>query len=267
MIKDFMRYLNGNLFIERTGFKITNSLIRFSDIPSPKFPDVIEIKITNKCIYNCLGCKSKENGVNNFNHEVIYTKLNELPQLPLMFLISGGNILESLEGLYEITKFLKNRFQGCTIMIKLNSLSIERIGNLSHCSFGRNVVQNFLYDVDFYSISLNQLYDPTFIEDRFFKQDGLGRISGGDNIIFRVDCKNQKLPEILERNNKRKNNIFLLSGPTKGNKKYLQEFIEERKYHFSNPEIYFDEISREELELGSEYSLGWNNYIFYDTCD
>ena len=190
-----------------------------------------------------------------------------LPQLPLMFIISGGDILENLEGLYEITKFLKSKFKECTVMIKLNSLSIKRIGNLSHCSFGRNIVQNFLYDIDFYSISLNQLYDPAFIEDRFFKQDGLGRISGGDNIIFRVDCKNQELPEILEKNNKRHNNIFLLSGPTEENRKYLQKFIEERKYHFSNPEIYFDEISRRELELGSEYSLGWNNYIIYDTCN
>lgn len=265
------RYVNGNVFIDRYGFLIKEQLLN-SNKKEYKFPDIIEIKLTNKCIYECSNCpnSSKEYGINDFNYDLLIEKLSKFPNRPILFILSGGNILENLNGFYKISKFIKNKFKNCTIIVNINALDINRVSNLSHSSFGKEEVNCLLYDVDYFSISLNQKYDKKEIfDDWFFKEEGLGRLYTGNNIIFRLRCDNPKFYEIMNdsiiEDYNYKQNTFIFNGKLGNNREYIQNILKERRYHYNNPQIYFDNIALRELNYNSnDCSLGWNNYLFID---
>ena len=119
-------YINGNILTSIGGFKINHEPLRLDISEKCEFPEVIEIKITSKCIYSCPGCIGgcNEEGANVINPEV-YSKLSDLPREPILFIISGGCIVENLKGLKEITRYISKEFQDSEVCVKINALDIE----------------------------------------------------------------------------------------------------------------------------------------------
>lgn len=262
-------YINGNTLVKRSKFKIKNKILRLGEVPKYEFPDVIEIKVTNKCIYECSMCqeKSKSNGTNKIQYDILISKLSELPKIPCIFILRGGNILENLKELYHLIKFLKSEFQGCVIISYINALDVKRIENLSHCSFGRDHINKFIFGTDYFSVSLGQYYDKSLLKFTFANNTGLARLTSYHNIIFRLEY-GSPIKDILRdisENYYNNSDIMIPNEMIIKNKDIITETIDNLELHLSNSlKIYL-----ESNILGSKekYLLGWNNYMFIDAVE
>lgn len=260
----YSTYVNGNVLIRRSGFVLENRVLRLDETPRYDIPDIIEIKVTDKCDYECLLCpeQSKSSGINRFKKELLFEKLSDLPKLPITFVLSGGNLLENICGVNELIIFLKKTFKGCKVISNLNALNVKRVESLSG-SFGKAVINSFIDNTDYFSISLGQKYHKNFIKDNFFSNTCFWKLH---NLIFRLTY-GSPVEEILKdiKTDIGFNNYFIISD-VYNKKEYITDFINESKSHILDLKMYFTSESAKEFGiLDNRYLLGWDNYLFIDS--
>lgn len=267
-------FINGNTLVKLNGLQVSHKSLRL-DVPIKyEFPDVVEIKVTDRCIHSCLYCHEgcREYGNNTFKSE-IYDKLNTLPDKPIMFVLSGGCILENLTGLKDIINFLDHKFLSPPICVKINFLDLERINNLPE-TFGKQLTNVLLYRPNYFLLSINQVLNLDF--EKITESGLLDRFSPDSNIIWRFD--HTKFPfEVIESvlNKKIYSGVkYLVEGGTGAlcQEDKIKEFLDKQRYHIRKPYILFDSDAYSQLNLDdflqpSEkdiYSLGWDNYVYFD---
>ena len=265
-------YINGNIAVERSDFVIKNRPLRLNESFKYEFPNIIEIKLTDRCSYECLLCpeQSKSGGINNFQKDRLFKVLSELPKLPLLFILSGGNLLEIISGVCEVELFLRSTFKDCSIIVNLNSLDRNRVENLPH-SFGGKEINKFIENTSFFSISLGQYYDSSLLNTSFFGGfSNFNRLLSSD-LIFRLTYGSQ-IDKIIEDNeNGYNNNSFIVSDDVVyKNKEIVLDTIEKLNlYHVSRSRLYFSSSSLKYLGItDNSYNLGWDGgYIYIDAVN
>ena len=268
-------YINGNVQIRNSGIPITKLPLRIGVPERYEFPDVLEIKITNKCIHSCVGCHegSKECGENKIL-PTLYEKLSKLPDLAYTFIISGGCILENLQGFYDLCRYLTTRFSVCTICVKINVLDLGRINDLPG-TFGKHLTNAFLDYPGYYCISMDKCGNKELQEIIEKLDDKVGRFRWGHNTLWRFD--HTIFPfDVVKAFMKTESRIRVIVEGGKGEldqKESIKNYLEEQRLHFYNkPPLLFDQDSYRQLGLDdfllpSEkqvYSIGWDNYVYID---
>lgn len=286
-------YINGDVLIRSKylpQFSLQHIHLRLGIPESTKFPDVVEIKITNKCIHECYVCRESSNefGTNKIDTDLLIKNLDTLPKLPLTFIVSGGSVLENLNDLDIILKYLRSNFSDCCIIINLNVFDLGRVGNLPK-TFGKAFTNSFHELPNYYSISLNQaikmLKENKLTFDIFRSHsneysDGLQSISWGSNIIWRFDHSVFPLYEINidDMINELGSGNYVVEGSkfqNDNNKKIIRDFIVDQKKYFKRVSIVFDSLAYDQLELSDIlneeekqlYTLGWDNYVYIDAIE
>lgn len=116
-------YLNGNymVIINPDGKRVFRGL-RIGEEFNPKFPDSIDLKITNKCNRGCPFCHESSNSTGkHFDMQKTLDLLSPLKNIPIELAIGGGNILEYP----NIIDFLDElNLRGNKARVTLNSLDI-----------------------------------------------------------------------------------------------------------------------------------------------
>lgn len=104
-------YINGNYLVINNGGKRTYRGLRVNEEFVPKFPDSIDLKITNNCTFNCPYCheSSSPNG-KTMNIERTKQVLSKLPKVGIELAIGGGDALNCLDETKELLNWCKNRF-------------------------------------------------------------------------------------------------------------------------------------------------------------
>jgi hypothetical protein len=259
-------FINGNVLINNNNFFKSHKCLRI-DVPKIyDFPDTIEIKITNKCIHQCLFCSGKSNelGKNKINSE-LYSKLDNFSYSPVLFIISGGNILENLNDVYDIFEFLDRKFKNCRICIKINAMDLKRLELSS--SFGRRLVNRIL-ESSFLCISIDNCKDYNTVLNESKK------ILWMTDIIYSFDHTISPFNSI----ERLKGFNVIIDGGI-GNliqKDEIYRFIEKQRYYLkNNSKIFFSKEAYNQLELNkilsedekSIYSTGWDNLIYIDAIE
>ena len=269
-------YINGNVLIENSGIKVIKEPLRLGDDPIKyESPNVIEIKITNKCMHSCIWCheNSSEGGDNKILPD-LYTKLSELPDYGYIFILSGGCILENLHGFMDIYNFLISAFSTVTICVELSSIDLYRMNSLPK-TFGKHLSNAFLEYPGFYCISINSVKDLDQLNsiiktttDRFYWSIMLLKF---DHTVFKFSL----IKEFLKSEDRIK--VVVEGGNGKlDQKNEILSFIKEQRLCYRKPQILFDPDAYKQLELSklllpseeSIYSLGWDNgYIYVDAVN
>lgn len=95
---DSVRYINGNYFVtmnKNDGTKTYRALRLDEPILKADFPDSLDIKITNKCRFNCPFChESSTITGKSFDVDKTISILDTLPKVGIELAIGGGDILE-----------------------------------------------------------------------------------------------------------------------------------------------------------------------------
>jgi len=270
-------YINGNTLIQPNGIKINKRCLRIGVPEKYKLPDIIEIKITNKCVRSCIRCseKSSEYGENKILPD-LYTKLSKLPDYPYVFVISGGCILENLQGFYEVCKFLVDKFSRTTICVKIDLMDIVRINNLP-ISFGKYLTNAFLDYPGFYCVSLNNINccEVSELHNLVSKVDKYN-FSWGRNTVFMFDHTTvpfEMIIKLMEDRSTKESMIVEGGFNYYNNRDKIHKYIEEQRLHCVKPKLWFDQDAYSQLCLDkfllptekSIYSLGWDNYIYIDS--
>ena len=260
-------FINGNVLIKNPSrfFKSHKSL-RIGVPRIYDFPDTIEIKITNKCIHQCLYCSGRSNeiGKNNINSE-LYLKLNNFPDSPVLFILSGGNILENLNDTYDILKFLNEKFSNYRICIKINAMDLERLELSS--SFGKRII-NKIFESSFLCISIDNCKDYNIVKNK------LKKLLWKTDIIYSFDHTVSPFNSIEELKDF---NVVIDGGI--GNliqKDEIYRFIEKQRYYLkNNSKIFFSKDAYNQLDLDKIlledekilYSTGWDNLVYIDAVE
>lgn len=119
-------YLNGNylVFYNSNNQQIKRCL-RINEDFKADFPDSIDLKITNKCNYNCPYCH--ENSISNgesFNFKNTIKILEQLPRVPIEIAIGGGNVLDIPDDTLKLITWCND--YGFKTRITINQRDIER---------------------------------------------------------------------------------------------------------------------------------------------
>ena len=97
MITDEYSYINGNYYVtlnNLTGTKTYRALRRGEELVS-KFPDSIDLKITNKCSIGCPFChESSISEGKSFDLQKTIGILSQLPKVGIELAIGGGDVTE-----------------------------------------------------------------------------------------------------------------------------------------------------------------------------
>lgn len=104
-------YINGNYFVnlDYTGTKVKRAL-RVGEELSPRFPDSIDLKITNKCLNNCPFCHESSNpSGKSFDFNRTVAILDQLPHVGIEIAIGGGNIFEIPEDTIKLIEWCESR--------------------------------------------------------------------------------------------------------------------------------------------------------------
>lgn len=274
-------YINGNVLVENSGIQIRRKPLRIGISERYEFPDVLEIKITNKCIHSCIRCheSSKEYGKNKIL-PTLYEKLSKLPDLAYTFIISGGCILENLQGFYDLCKYLTTKFSVCTICVKINFLDLGRINDLPS-TFGKHLTNAFLDYPGYYCISIDDKCKNKELQDVMIESidSRVSRFRWGYNTLLRFDHTTTPFDIVKEFMKKVGGGIKVIVEGGEGNldqRESILSCLEEQRFHCYNKfPILFDQDSYRQLGLRefllpseeSIYLLGWNNYIYIDATE
>lgn len=272
------KYINGNILTERSGVRFVRKRLRIGVQDRYKFPDIIELKITNKCSYSCSWCSSKdwELGENTVLPD-LYAKLSELPEdLSVLFIISGGNILDCLSEFDKLCKFIC-RFPKSSIITKIGLDDFGRLNNLSR-TFGSQLGDT-LYDIPLVlEISLDRFRGYSDIESYILKLNPNLRLYY-NFYLLKINHTVFPFTKIQE--------MFSSTGFLRGNRNFLlveggigsldqgdtiRDFLKSNRNYMNPPNIMFDKDSYEQLKLGEFllpkekelYSAGWDNYLYID---
>ena len=266
-------YINGNVLVGNSGIPIARRPLRIGVSSKYEFPDVLEIKITDKCIHSCSGCheKSKECGNNKILPD-LYKKLSNLPDYAYTFVISGGCILENLQGFYDLCRYLTTRFSVCTICVKINVLDLGRINNLPR-TFGKHLTNAFLDYPGYYCISMDKCGNEELQKVIEKIDDGVGGW-WGYNTLWRFD--HTIFPfDIVKALIKTENGRIIVEGgegELDQKENILNYLKEQRLRYYKKPPLLFDQDSYKQLGLDEfllpsekqAYSIGWDNYVYID---
>lgn len=273
-------YINGNTLVKPgyNQFSIIHKCLRVSEKPVYKFPDVVEIKITNKCIHECIGCseKSCELGDNTINND-IFKILDRLPRLPLIFIISGGCILENFVDLQKIAQYIKTEFENSKMIFNICALDLIRMENLPR-SFGKQYTEAFLNLPTAYCI----LLDSCIVNNRLVF-DNIKGIDIYQKKVFRyyilkLSCSkfsNDIISDLFERDIDLIDDfsVVIITGTRENFKRdEILKFIEEQRNSLIKKPVVFDQDAYKQLGLDEFltdtekliYSLGWDSYLFLD---
>lgn len=146
-------YINGNYYVSLSedGTKIYRSLRIGEDLVS-RFPDSIDLKVTNKCSIGCSFCHESSNPLGkSFNVDKTIKVLDSLPKVGIEVAIGGGDITEdsSFSDLLRLLNWMtKNKF---VPRLTINSKSLK------------NLTENKLRDLygytESYGISINNIQE------------------------------------------------------------------------------------------------------------
>lgn len=145
----YVKYLNGNYIVstDKTGAFLSKRCLRYDEELISKFPDSIDLKITNKCSWGCPYCheNSTPEG-SSFDIDRTVRILDQLPHAPIEIAIGGGNILSVKKEAKDLIIWMKER--GLRPRITINSRDIiyreEELSDLIHL-------------VDVYGVSIENL--------------------------------------------------------------------------------------------------------------
>ena len=118
-------YFNGNYIVNGRYhdkfFKLEKRALRIGEEFNSKFPDSIDLKITNKCSHGCPFChESSTKDGKSFDLEKTKLILSQLPSEPIEVAIGGGNVVECLDELKDLCAWLieRNNRPRITINVK-----------------------------------------------------------------------------------------------------------------------------------------------------
>lgn len=134
------KYLNGNYIVVQQQEVLQKIALRANEELVAKFPDSIDLKISNHCSNGCPFCH--ENSTPNgalLDIEKTTQILQQLPKLPIEIAIGGGNILENYEELGGFISWLKERGHRlrCTLRLE-DHMKVQDDEKLNKflCNFG-----------------------------------------------------------------------------------------------------------------------------------
>lgn len=257
-------YFNGNYFviIRDDGTKIYRSLRSNVSKLEPNFPDSLDLKITNKCSFECPYCH--ENSVmsgKSFNLERTIKVLSDLPKVGIEVAVGGGDVMEEMSDTISLLKWIKsNMMRGrVTINIKdVEKFGIDKIKELRSYSDYLGVSINRDTKIDEVIRIINILYNEVIL-----------------HVIVGVNTVEQ-IKSILELNNKynKYNKLLVLGYKTWGRgKNFSIPNIEDWSSEFKrllltnnfNGIIGFDNLAIEQLGIrDSMLESDWNTSYMGD---
>ena len=130
MMKNYY-YINGNYFVSllSDGTK-KYRLLRVGEEPISKFPDSLDLKITNKCNIGCSFCHESSNPKGkNFNVDRTIKILDTLPKVGIEVAIGGGDITESscIKDLLKLLGWLRENNFASRLTINSKSLVKKKL--------------------------------------------------------------------------------------------------------------------------------------------
>lgn len=154
-------YINGNYYVSLSsdGTKIYRTL-RVGESPISKFPDSIDLKITNKCSIGCSFCHESSNPLGkSFNVDKTIKILDTLPKVGIEVAIGGGDITEndSFKDLLKLLSWMSNN--NFVPRLTINSKSLK------------NLTEDKLKDIceftDSFGISINNIQEYHYASNYF----------------------------------------------------------------------------------------------------
>lgn len=151
-------YINGNYHVTLypDGTKIYRALRKGEEFVS-KFPDSIDLKITNKCSIGCPFChESSISSGKSFNLERTKQILGSLPKVGIELAIGGGDVLEDsvIKDCSELCSWAIH--EGFFPRLTINAKSIDTDKK-------RELILEYFEEVNSIGISIDH-YDESFIE-------------------------------------------------------------------------------------------------------
>lgn len=119
------KYINGNYFVvlNNSGTKIYRALRHDDPTLKAEFPDSIDLKITNKCSFNCPFChESSELNGKSFNLQKTIKVLESLPKVGIELAIGGGDIFEDWEKTKQLLNWCNNNGFNCRVTINIKDI-------------------------------------------------------------------------------------------------------------------------------------------------
>lgn len=157
-------YINGNYYVITDGSKLTKTAFRINEDLIGDFPDSIDLKISNKCFWNCPYCH--ENSTKDgkiFNLEKTKQILEQLPKVPIEIAIGGGNVFESPEETLELIQWLKaNKFRP---RITINWKDVKR--RIYTETSKTPIIHKILLELEAIGVSIDNFQSIEFDETSF----------------------------------------------------------------------------------------------------
>ena len=148
------KYINGNYLVHYNPYsrKLTKRGFRRGEELKASFPDSIDLKITNKCIWGCPWChESSTKDGNSFSLERTKEVLSQLPRVPIEVAIGGGNVLDIPHETLELVDWMKD--YGFLPRITINYKDIQSRWN----KITDQTLNRLIHDVPSLGISLDGL--------------------------------------------------------------------------------------------------------------
>jgi MoaA/NifB/PqqE/SkfB family radical SAM enzyme len=105
------KYINGNYLVHYNPYsrKLSKRGFRRGEELKASFPDSLDLKITNKCVWGCPWChESSTKDGNSFSLERTKEVLSQLPRVPIEVAIGGGNVLDIPHETLELVDWMKD---------------------------------------------------------------------------------------------------------------------------------------------------------------
>ena len=119
-------YLNGNYIVRWKGLNLEKRCLRLGEDFISEFPDSIDLKITNKCPWNCPYChESSTIDGESFDLEKTKSILSQLPQLPIEIAIGGGDVLDA-PGITDLIDWLNSRGNRTRVTVNVQDILKRR---------------------------------------------------------------------------------------------------------------------------------------------
>lgn len=108
----FRYYINGNYIVLLDGNNKEYRSLRVDDKTfRSSFPDSIDLKITNKCNFNCPYCHESSTSLGKtMDYDRTISVLSKLPFVGIELAIGGGDVLECWDETYKLLNWCKDKF-------------------------------------------------------------------------------------------------------------------------------------------------------------